>query len=157
MSFFFTSKAIGILLPRTIADLQEMIKFCYENDIRFIPRGAGTSGYGGAPPTRKSVVIDCSRLTKIISIDSKKMTATVEAGVTFELLIRFLEREEMTLRSYPSSAPAATIAGWIAQGGMGFGAAKYGTAKDQVISFSLIKPDGTLESYSTDDLAPMPT
>ncbi|MHA1910652.1 MAG: FAD-binding oxidoreductase [Candidatus Kariarchaeaceae archaeon] len=150
ISFFFTSKAIGILLPRSIPDLQEMIEFCYQNKISFIPRGTGTSGYGGATPTRKSVIIDCSRLTKIISFDNNDMTAIVEPGVTFEQLSRFLEGEKLVLRSYPSSAPAATIAGWIAQGGMGYGAAKYGTAKDQVASFNLIRPDGTLESYSDD-------
>ncbi len=152
VSFFFISKPLGILLPRTITDLQEMITFCYQNKISFIPRGSGTSGYGGATPTRKSVIIDCSRLVDIISFDKENMTATVESGVTFEQLTRFLEKEELTLRSYPSSAPAATIAGWIAQGGMGFGTAKYGTAKDQVVSFNLIRPDGTLENYSIDDL-----
>ena len=56
-------------------------------------------------------------MNKITDIDPDAQTATVEAGVVWEKLDKALAKKGMTLRLYPSSYPAATVGGWVAQGG----------------------------------------
>jgi len=91
-------------------------------------------------------------MKRIIRIDPAGMTATVQAGVVWEQLDKELARQSLTLRLYPSSYPAATVGGWLAQGGAGIGSFEAGWFRDNVVSARVVLPDGVVRDFSGPEL-----
>ncbi|SJZ75054.1 FAD-binding and (Fe-S)-binding domain-containing protein [Selenihalanaerobacter shriftii] len=142
----------GVVQPQTIEEVQQIVKLAQTKDIPLIPRGAGTSGYGGAIPTKKGIVVDFTRMQRIINVDNEGKTVTVEAGVLWQELEDYLYQHDLALRLYPTSAPGATVGGWIAEGGSGIGSYEYGFIKDNIISLKVVTPQGEIKEFSGDKL-----
>lgn len=142
----------GIVQPISEAELRELIKWASENRIPLTPRGKATSGYGGAIPKQKGLVVDFYRMNRIISIDKEAMTATVEAGMVWEKLDRELIKQGLTLRLYPTSYPSSTVGGWLAQGGAGLGSYEAGWFKENVLGARVILSSGEICEFSGSDL-----
>lgn len=98
------------------------------------------------------LVVDFFHLSKLLEIDTKTRTARVQPGICWEKLDRELAKKDLTLRLYPSSYPAATVGGWLAQGGAGFGSYESGWFRDNVASARGVMADGTVREFSGPDL-----
>jgi Fe-S oxidoreductase/FAD/FMN-containing dehydrogenase len=96
--------------------------------------------------------VDFFHLSKLLEIDTKTRTARVQPGICWEKLDRELAKKDLTLRLYPSSYPAATVGGWLAQGGAGFGSYESGWFRDNVASARGVMADGTVREFSGPDL-----
>ncbi|MFH0810891.1 MAG: FAD-binding oxidoreductase, partial [Pseudomonadota bacterium] len=138
----------AVVQPESEAELVDLARWGAEHDIPLTPRGKATSGYGGVLPVRGGVVVDFYRMNKVQHIDSEAMTATVQAGVVWEKLDRELMKQGLTLRLYPSSYPAATVGGWLAQGGAGIGSYEAGWFRDNVVSARVVMPGGEVREFS---------
>jgi glycolate oxidase len=130
-----------VIIPKTTAEMEKVIKFSYENNIPVVPRGSASWGYGGTIPTQGGLVISSVRLNEI-EIDEATKTASVGAGVRWQALLTKLEGNGFTFPVYPSSAPSGTIAGWLATGGLGIGSLKYGPVMDHVTELTVVTPKG---------------
>ncbi len=75
----------------------------------------------------------------------------MQPGLVWEKLDKELEKHGLTLRLYPSSYPAASVGGWLAQGGAGIGSFEYGWFRDNVISARAVMPDGQVRVFSGAD------
>ncbi|MFX0172434.1 MAG: FAD-binding oxidoreductase [Candidatus Hodarchaeota archaeon] len=139
---FFNFNPFVVVQPNNIEELKQIIDLCETYKIPLIPRGRGTSGYGGALPLKNGIVVLLTKFQKIISIDEENLTVEVECGVTWENLRKFLVSKGYTLQTYPSSALSSTIAGWVIQGGYGIGSAKYGSVSKSVLSVNFIGTKG---------------
>ena len=142
----------AVVQPENEAELVELVRWAMENRIPLTPRGKASSGYGGVLPIKHGIVVDFYRMKKVKEIDAEKLTATVEAGVVWERLDKELAKKDLTLRLYPSSYPAATVGGWLAQGGAGIGSYEAGWFADNVVSAKVVLPDGSIEEFTGDDL-----
>jgi Fe-S oxidoreductase/FAD/FMN-containing dehydrogenase len=142
----------AVVQPEDEKELVSLVQWADENHIPLTPRGKATSGYGGVVPLRQGVVVDFYRMKRIVRIDPKEMTATVQAGVVWEKLDQALGREGLTLRLYPSSYPSSTVGGWLAQGGAGIGSYEAGWFRDNVVSARVILPDGEAREFKGQDL-----
>jgi len=89
-------------------------------------------------------------MNKILNLDEETQTAIVEPGVVWSTLERKLSRKGLALKCYPSSAPAATVGGWIAYGGSGIGSFCNGSIGDQVIELEVVTSDVVIRTYSED-------
>ncbi len=138
--------AEAVAQPTTSEIVSNLLKYCKENNIQVIPRGHGTSGYGGALPTKGGLVVDMTRMNEIYDIDKGSMTIQVGAGIIWGRLIEFLEDEGLSVAAYPSSAPSCTVGGWVAAGGCGIGSTKYGGIREQVVEMEVVLPDGEIIS-----------
>ncbi len=143
----------GVVQPANEKELVTLTKWARAYQIPLVPRGRSTSGYGGVLPVKGGLVIDFFRMDRLLSLDKAAQTVTVEPGMIWKRLDRALEKEGLTLRLYPSSYPGATVAGWLAQGGGGFGSFEYGWFAENVISARVVQPDGTVKTFSGDELA----
>jgi FAD/FMN-containing dehydrogenase len=139
---FFNFNPFAVVQPNNVEELKQIINLCETYKIPLIPRGRGTSGYGGALPLKNGIVVLLTKFQKIISIDEEELTVDVECGVTWENLRIFLVSKGYTLQTYPSSAPSSTIAGWVIQGGYGIGSAKYGSVLKSVLRVNIIGTKG---------------
>jgi Fe-S oxidoreductase/FAD/FMN-containing dehydrogenase len=142
----------GIVQPLTEEQVIQLVTWAQDNGVPLVPRGKSTSGYGGVIPARGGLVVDFSWMNEILAVDVETMAVTVQPGVIWERLEKELNKEGLALRTYPSSAPSSTAAGWLAQGGAGFGAYEYGTFRKSVVSCRLVLPSGEAREFSGADL-----
>jgi Fe-S oxidoreductase/FAD/FMN-containing dehydrogenase len=142
----------AVVQPASEEDLVAIVRWAQEKRIALTPRGRATSGYGGVLPVKGGLVVDFFYLSKLLEIDTKALTARVQPGICWEKLDRELAEKDLTLRLYPSSYPAATVGGWLAQGGAGFGSYESGWFRDNVVSARGVLADGTVREFSGSDL-----
>ncbi len=142
----------AVVQPASEEELVALVRWAQENRIALTPRGRATSGYGGVLPVKGGLVVDFFHLSKLLEIDTKTRTARVQPGICWEKLDRELAKKDLTLRLYPSSYPAATVGGWLAQGGAGFGSYESGWFRDNVVSARGVLADGAVREFSGSDL-----
>ena len=133
-------------------ELLDLVKWAGEHDIPLTPRGKASSGYGGVLPVKGGLVVDFYRMNRVIAIDAKNLTATIQAGVVWERLDRELAKEGLTLRLYPSSYPSSTAGGWLAQGGAGIGSFESGWFRENVVSARVVMGNGEVRDLVGEDL-----
>jgi len=142
----------GVVQPLNEEQVIELVKLARAHNIPLVPRGHATSGYGGAVPVNGGLVVDFSWMNGLISLDAEAMTVTVQPGMVWEKLDKELHKQGLALRTYPSSAPSSTVAGWLAQGGMGYGAYEYGPFRQNVVSARVVLPSGEVKEFSGEEL-----
>lgn len=144
--------ADAVVRPETAEEVVELVKYARSRKVPLTPRGAGTSGYGGVIPVKKGIVVAFTGMKKIINIDPRQMTVTVQPGIVWTQLEHELNRQGLALRLYPSSAPGATVGGWVGEGGSGIGSYEYGYFSDNVVQVKAVTPDGELVTFSGAEL-----
>jgi FAD/FMN-containing dehydrogenase len=142
----------AVVQPESEEELVELIRWAAQNDIPMVPRGKGSSGYGGIIPTRKGLVIDFYRMKDVIEIDEDKETVTVQPGITWEQLDKKLKPYDLSIRLYPTSYPSSSAGGWLAQGGAGIGSYEYGWFAENVVSARIVLPSGEIKEMTGEDL-----
>jgi Fe-S oxidoreductase/FAD/FMN-containing dehydrogenase len=143
----------AVVRPTTEEEVAALVDFARANGLKLVPRGASTSGYGGVLPAEGAIVVDLSGMHAIVDVDVAAKTVRVQPGLIWEELERKLEPFGLALRLYPSSTPSSTVAGWLAQGGAGFGSFEYGMFKDNVAAARVVLPTGETRDFSGADLA----
>jgi Fe-S oxidoreductase/FAD/FMN-containing dehydrogenase len=142
----------AVVQPASEEELVALVRWAQEKRIALTPRGRASSGYGGVLPVKGGLVVDFFHLSKLLEIDTKTRTARVQPGICWEKLDRELAKKDLTLRLYPSSYPAATVGGWLAQGGAGFGSYESGWFRGNVVSARGVLADGAVREFSGSDL-----
>ncbi len=142
----------AVVQPHDEEELIDIVRWAVSNNVPLTPRGKATSGYGGAIPVNKGIVIDFYRMKKVLAIDLKNKTVTVQPGITWEKLDTELNEQGLTLRLYPTSYPSSTVGGWLAQGGAGIGSYEYGYFSENVESAKVVLPSGNIKVFSGNEL-----
>jgi glycolate oxidase len=151
ISMIFKTVPDFVVRPKSVEEVSQIVEYANGNDIPVVPRGASTWGYGGTIPTNGGIVLALTDLKKIVDLDREGMTVTVEAGLRWKMLMEFLDERALVFNVYPSSAPSATIGGWLATGGLGIGSLKYGHLKEHVKEMRVVTPTGETLTLSNDE------
>ena len=144
--------AAAVVQPKNERELIELVKWANEHMVPLVPRAKATSGYGGVMPVKGGLSVDLHRLRMVLEIDREAMTVRVRPSVVWAELEKELEEEGLFLRTYPSSAPSSTVAGWLAQGGVGYGCFEYGEFRDNVVSARVVLPNGEVRTFESAEL-----
>ncbi len=140
-----------VVMPVNASEISDIIKFANKHRISVTPRGNATSALAGAVPTRGGIVLDMSSMNKKIELNENEKTVNVDAGVVWGDLERYLNSRGFSLMSYPSSAPSATVGGWLSSPGLGIGTLQHGSVHSQVLSALIIMPGGEIRRFSRND------
>ncbi len=132
----------AVVLPRTRDEVCRSVRACREFGVPFVPRGAGTGLSGGAVAQRGGVVIECSRMDRIVEIDPVDRYAVVEPGVVNAELSKAVAPHGLFYAPDPSSQLVCTIGGNVAENSGGPHTLKYGTTTNHVLGLELVLPDG---------------
>ena len=143
----------AVVQPVSESELVSLARWASSRGVPLTPRGKASAGYGGVLPIRHGVVVDFHRMSRVLAIDAEGMTATVEAGVVWERLEEQLVASGLAPRLYPTSYPASTVAGWLAQGGAGIGSFEMGWFRDHVAAARVVVADGTVHELRDGDVA----
>ena len=75
-------RPIAVVLPETTKEVSEVLKYCYQNNVKVVPRGAGTGLSGGALPLKDSVLVSLGKFNKILDVDFDNRCVVTQPGVT---------------------------------------------------------------------------
>ncbi len=131
-----------VAFPTTTESLAAVVRACNEAGVPYVPRGAGTGLSGGATPVTGGVVIECSRMNRILEIDATNRTATVQPGLINEHLSTAVRPLGLYYAPDPSSQSACTIGGNVAENSGGPHTLKYGTTSPHVLAIEVVLPNG---------------
>lgn len=134
-------KAQALVFPLSTQEVSAVMAFAWAHEIPVTPRGAGTNLVGSTVPQGRGIILDLSRMNRILEVDRETFTATVEPGV---VLKDFQAHVESLGLFYPpdSGEKTATIGGNIATNAGGMRAVKYGVTRDYVRGLEAVLPDG---------------
>ena len=132
-----------VAFPTTSEAVAATVQLCNEFGRTFVPRGAGTGLSGGATPVDGCVIVECSKLNRVLSIDAVNRTATVQPGLVNAHLTAAVAELGLHYAPDPSSQTACTIGGNIAENSGGPHTLKYGTTSPHVLSIEVVLPDGS--------------
>jgi len=141
----------AVILARDEARIVRLLEIANESAgqrSRFavIPRGAGTGLAGGCLPDAATavpaVILDLSAMNRIIAIDARSLTATVQPGVLTGDLRRAARAQGLFYPPDPASLDASSIGGNAATNAGGPACVKYGTTRDYVLGLRAVLPTG---------------
>ena len=132
----------GVIWPTTTQEVSRILAWTYEHDIPVTPWGAGTSTEGNPIPARGGLVMDMTRMNRIIEIRPEDLQADVQPGVLRKELNRKAGREGLFFP--PDPGADATIGGMIANNASGVQTVKYGATKDYVMKLTVVLPSGEI-------------
>jgi glycolate oxidase len=135
---------LAVVLPTSTEQVAAVMRYCHQQGIRVVPRGAGTSLSGGALPLEDAVVIGLMRLNRILEIDFNDRLAVVEAGVTNLGITKAVEHEGFFYAPDPSSQLACMIGGNVNMNSGGAHCLKYGVTANNLLGLRLVTPEGDI-------------
>lgn len=146
----FSSLPSVVVQARTAEAVSAAVKFASSRGIPVIPRGSGSSPFGGSVPVRGGIVLDVSVMDRVLSADKQSMMAVVQAGARWADVDRELEKLGLALISCPSSR-FSTVGGWVATGGMGLNSLSKGHLSESVDEITIVSGDGSMRRMGRDD------
>ncbi|AGF54169.1 FAD-binding oxidoreductase [Clostridium saccharoperbutylacetonicum] len=137
-------KMPDIVVQATSAEeVSKVMKYAYENNIPVTPRGSGTGLVGAAVPLKGGIVIDLSRMNRILELDDENLTLTLEPGVLLMDIGKYVEEFDLFYPPDPGEK-SATIGGNISTNAGGMRAVKYGVTRDYVRGLEVVLPNGEI-------------
>jgi glycolate oxidase len=143
---------LAVVLPGTTAEVADILRFCWDNGMPVIPRGAGTSLSGGALPSPESIVVCISRMNQVLGIDAMNRTARVETGITNIEISRAAAAQSFFYAPDPSSQLACTLAGNIGMNSGGAHCLKYGVTVNNILGLKAVLMNGEIIDVGGDYL-----
>jgi FAD/FMN-containing dehydrogenase len=135
----------AVVRPASAEEVAAVLAWASAHDVPVTPRAGGSWALGGTIPIEGGIVVDLSRLDKVIELNEEDRYVRVGGCLTWLRLSDILAKKGLRVGTYPSSAPSAGIAGFVATGGSGgIGASLHGPVGDQVIALKVVTPDGRI-------------
>ena len=134
-----------VIMPRTVEELQKIVKLANEVKIPLVPMGGGLTLSGLVIPVKGGIVIDMKRMNNIIEINKFSKYALIEAGVTTGQLLSHLNENYPNLQPpVPDAPPSATVAGNVLIHGSGYLSQKYGDHGTMINGLEVVLPNGDI-------------
>jgi FAD/FMN-containing dehydrogenase len=143
----YSGIALAVIFPSNTGQVSEIVKLCAQHKLSIVPQGGNTSlcGAGVPLPAGRQIVLNLSRMKRIIALDAVDYTITVEAGCTLASLYDAAEQAD---RLFPlgltAIAPHCEIGGNLSTNAGGIGVLRYGSARDLTLGLEVVLPDGRI-------------
>jgi len=146
---------IGVVFPKTTADVARVVTYCAEAGIPVLPRGGGTSLAGQT--VNEAVVLDFTTyMDDIVEIDPDERRATVQSGSTLESINEVLEPHDLKFAPDPAWGDKSALGGAIGNNTTGAHSLKYGKTDAYVEEVEVVLADGTVTTFGEVDLEDLP-
>ncbi len=133
-----------VVFAENIKHVQEVVKIANKYKLPIICRGAGTNTVGACIAEHGGIILNFSKMNKILDINRDNMTAVVQPGVVVGDLQKAVEKMGLYYPPDPANLSVSTIGGSIAQNSAGARTFKYGSTKDYVIDMLVVTANGNL-------------
>jgi len=140
----YKQKPLAVVLPENTQEVSNILKYCNEEKIKIIPRGAGTGLSGGALPLNDAILLGLGKFNKILEIDFDNKCVIAQPGVTNLSITHAVQHKGFYYAPDPSSQLACSIGGNVAENSGGVHSLKYGTTTNNILGVELVLMDGTV-------------
>lgn len=140
----------GVVIAKDLRDIKETLQYAKSKHKKIIIRGSGTNLVGNA--IGEGIVLDLSKLNKVLDFNQDNKTISVEPGVILAHLNNFLKTKNLIFPVIPSSQKEATIGGMISCNAAGRKAAKYGKTINWIDSLDVMLWDGSTIKIKGEDV-----
>ncbi|MGV9173867.1 MAG: FAD-binding oxidoreductase [Promethearchaeia archaeon] len=135
--------------PESSKHISEILKFANEHEIPVVPYAEGSGVVGGAIPVRGGIILDMKKFNKILEINDKNLSVTVQTGINGMNLERYLNEKGYTTGHIPQSLYTSSVGGYIAHRAAGQFSTKYGKIEDMVMGMEVVLPEGEIIEFKT--------
>ena len=133
---------LGVVVPKTIADVEVVVRFCAERRLPILPRGAGTSLAGQA--VNRAIVIDFSRhCDALLELDGQRRRARVQPGMVLDHLNAALSGRGLMFGPDVATSMHATLGGMIGNNSAGVHSILYGRTVEHLLAVDVLLADGS--------------
>jgi len=129
----YREQPLVVALPETESQVAAVLRACHALDVPVVARGAGTGLSGGALPHKRGVTLSLAKFNRIVRLDPKARTATVQCGVRNLAISEAAAPLALYYAPDPSSQIACSIGGNIAENSGGVHCLKYGLTLHNVL------------------------
>ena len=136
-----------VVLPETVEEVSKILKYCNENKIKVVPRGAGTGLSGGSLPLADCVLLSMGKFNKILELDFKNRCVVAQPCVTNLAITHAVQDKGFYYAPDPSSQIACSIGGNVAENSGGVHSLKYGTTTNNLLGIEVVLMDGTITRF----------
>src|SRR6476660_6458409 len=133
-----------VVLPDTTGQVSQVLKYCFQQGIKVVPRGSGTSLSGGALPLADAVLLGLGKFKRIRDIDFENRVVVAEPGVTNLAISQAVAHAGFYYAPDPSSQIACSIGGNIAENSGGVHCLKYGMTTNNVLGCEIVLITGEI-------------
>jgi len=133
-----------VVLPKTTQQVSDVLKYCHDNDVKIVPRGAGTGLSGGALPLADAITLGLGKFNKILETDFENRCVVTQPGVTNLALTQEVEHAGFYYAPDPSSQIACSIGGNVAENSGGVHCLKYGLTTNNVLGAEIVVVNGDI-------------
>jgi FAD/FMN-containing dehydrogenase len=140
---------MAVAIPETEAQVVQILKLCHTLGVPVVPRGAGTGLSGGAMPHGEGVLLSLARFNKILKVDPRARTATVQPGVRNLAVSEAAAPHGLYYAPDPSSQIACTIGGNVAENSGGVHCLKYGLTVHNVLRVRALTITGEVVEFGS--------
>ncbi|MFF1354789.1 FAD-binding oxidoreductase [Streptomyces sp. NPDC058297] len=141
-------RALAAVRVTDADEVQQVVRACAALSVPVVTRGAGTGLSGGANATDGCLVLDLSRMNRILEIDPEDLIAVVQPGVVNNELKAAVAEHGLWYPPDPASAPWSTIGGNVSTNAGGLCCLKYGVTRDYVLGLEAVM-GGPAGAYGT--------
>jgi len=134
----------AVVFVETVEHVQQIMRLAYANNIPVIARGAGTNLVGACIVKVGGIVLNFSKMNKILEINQENLTARVQSGVIVGDLQSEVEKSGLFYPPDPSNLKVSTIGGSVGLSSGGPRTFKYGSTKDYIIDLKVVLADGRI-------------
>jgi glycolate oxidase FAD binding subunit len=132
------------IIPETVEQVSQAVALANQQGLTLITRGGGSRLNLGGIPERLDVLVETTKLTRLLEHEAPDLTCHVEAGITLAALKAKLATKGQWLALDPPDAQLATIGGILASNASGPKRLRYGTARDMVIGLRVVQASGEI-------------
>ena len=136
--------ADAVVFVQNTEEVQQVVKLAAKYKIPIICRGAGTNVVGACTIEHGGIILNFSKMNKILEINPQNMTAKVQPGVIVGELQKQVENLGLYYPPDPSNLAVSTIGGSIAQSSGGARTFKYGSTKDYILNMKVVMANGEI-------------
>jgi len=133
-----------IVYPKNTEQVSKVIKLAKNHKIPITPRGGGAGDTCGSLAIYGGIILNMSKMDKIIKIDENNLTVEVEAGILQCDLEEGLNKKGYTLNFFPASLYCSSLGGFLVNRGSGTLSSKYGKIDNLVVSMEAVLPNGNI-------------
>ncbi len=138
-----------VVRPGTTEEVQKLVRLANREMIPVVPRGAGTALCGHAVPIVGGMLLDMTRMAKIIEVRVEDLYCVVEPGIVYDKLNAALQKKGFWFPPTPGSGEMCTVGGMVATNASGMKAIKYGATRDYVMGLEVVLPNGDIAQLGT--------
>ena len=131
-----------VVLPTDTDQVSRVLRYCHDNRIKVVPRGAGTSLSGGALPLEDGILLGLGKFNRILDIDFENRCVRTQPGVTNLGITHAVEHAGFYYAPDPSSQIACSIGGNVAENSGGVHCLKYGLTTNNLLGLEVVLVNG---------------